>query len=196
MAHLATIRPNISWIGEVCYTLYTTYLTSLVDNHWSTAGLQVNSSILKAGIRSNPLFLLEGITICQPILPLAVHWTRLHCTTFICTALLLQCTKYIGTALLLHCTTSSLSVGHHTRLDCTVLQTVLYCSVHTALHGISKHYYPAPFVCTFQIVFLFPLSTETLSGAGLLPLLLCNQYHSVFNICNSPPLPNLFFYLL
>ena len=31
--------------------------------HWATAGLRVNSSFLKAGIRRNPLLLLEGITI-------------------------------------------------------------------------------------------------------------------------------------
>ena len=50
-------------MGEVCDTLGMTSLTSLVDNQWPTAGLRVNSSLLKAGIGSNPLFLLEGITI-------------------------------------------------------------------------------------------------------------------------------------
>ena len=63
LAHLSTLGPNISWIGEVCYTLNTTSLTSLVDNHWPTAGLRVISPFLKAGIGSNPLFLPEGITI-------------------------------------------------------------------------------------------------------------------------------------
>ena len=63
MAHLSTLGPNISWIGEVCNTLNTKSLTPLFDNHWPTANLQVNSSFLKPGFRSNPLFPLEGITI-------------------------------------------------------------------------------------------------------------------------------------
>ena len=70
MAHLSTLGPNISGIGEVCDTLNTTSLTSLVDN-WHTAGLRVNSSFLKAGFKRNMLFLLEGITI-MPSTPLAV----------------------------------------------------------------------------------------------------------------------------
>ena len=48
LVHLSTLGPNISWIGEVCDTLNTTSLTSLVDNHWPTAGIRVNSSFLKA----------------------------------------------------------------------------------------------------------------------------------------------------
>ena len=48
LVHLATLGPNISWIGEVCYTLDTTSLTSLVDNHWPAAGIWVNLSFLKA----------------------------------------------------------------------------------------------------------------------------------------------------
>ena len=63
IAHLSTLGPNISWIGEVFDILKTTSLTSLVDNHWLTAGLQMNSSFLKAGMGSKPLFLLKGITI-------------------------------------------------------------------------------------------------------------------------------------
>ena len=63
MANLFTLGPNISQIREVCDTHDTTSLTSLVDNQWSTAGLRVHSSFLKAGIRCNPLFLLKGITI-------------------------------------------------------------------------------------------------------------------------------------
>ena len=63
MAHLSTLGPNISWIGEFYDTLDTTSLTSLVDNLWPTARLWVNSSFLKAWIRSKPLFLFEGITI-------------------------------------------------------------------------------------------------------------------------------------
>ena len=63
MAHLSTLGQNIGWVGEVCDTPDKTFLTSLVDNHWPTAGLRVNSSFLKAGIGSNPLFLREGITI-------------------------------------------------------------------------------------------------------------------------------------
>ena len=49
-----------------------TTLTSLVDNHWPTAGLQVNPSFLKAGNGSNPLFLLKEIQYCQAHLLLAV----------------------------------------------------------------------------------------------------------------------------
>ena len=75
MAHLSTLGKNTSWIGEVCNTLNTTSLTSLVDNHWPTAGLRVNLSLLKAGIGSNPLFLLEGITILPSNPPTSV-WSR------------------------------------------------------------------------------------------------------------------------
>ena len=50
-------------VGEFCDALNTTSLTSLVDNHWPTAGLRVMSPFLKDGIGSNPLFLPEGITI-------------------------------------------------------------------------------------------------------------------------------------
>ena len=63
MAYLSKLEPNISLIGEVYDTLDTTSLTSLVDNQWPTAGVRVNFSFLKAGFRSNQLFLLEGITI-------------------------------------------------------------------------------------------------------------------------------------
>ena len=63
MAYLSKLLPNISWIEEVCDTLDTTPLTSIVDNHWPTAVLHVNLSFLKAGIKSNTLFLIEGITI-------------------------------------------------------------------------------------------------------------------------------------
>ena len=70
MAHLFRPGPNINWIGEVCDTLRKTSLTSLVGNHWATAGLWVNSSSVKGGVRSNPLFLLKGNTIV-PITPMA-----------------------------------------------------------------------------------------------------------------------------
>ena len=63
MAHFSTLGPNINWIRELCKTLDTTSLTSLVNIHWPTAGLWVNSSFLKAGIKSNAFFLVEGITI-------------------------------------------------------------------------------------------------------------------------------------
>ena len=59
LVHLSTLGINISWVGEVCVTLDTTSLTSLVDNHWSFAEIRVNSSFLKA----QSIFLLEGITI-------------------------------------------------------------------------------------------------------------------------------------
>ena len=65
MAHLSTHGQNISWIGEVRDTLDTTSMTTRVDDHWPTAGLRVSSTFLKAGLRSNPLFLLEGITILR-----------------------------------------------------------------------------------------------------------------------------------
>ena len=61
IAHLFTLGPNISWIGEVCHTLNTTSLPSIVGNHWPTAKLRVN--FLKAEIGSNTLFLLKWITI-------------------------------------------------------------------------------------------------------------------------------------
>ena len=63
MAHLSWPRPNINWIGEVCDTLGKISLTSLDRNHWATAGFRMNLSSVKGGIRSNPLFLLEGNTI-------------------------------------------------------------------------------------------------------------------------------------
>ena len=72
MVHLYTIGQNISWIGEVCDTLKAISLTSLVDNHWHTAGLQENSSFLKAGIRSTPFSCSRGLQHCQAHLPLTV----------------------------------------------------------------------------------------------------------------------------
>ena len=70
MAHLFRPGPNINWIGEVCDTLRKTSMTSLVGNHWATAGLRVKLSSVKGGVRSDPLFLLEGNTIL-PITPTA-----------------------------------------------------------------------------------------------------------------------------
>ena len=86
MAHLSTFGPNISWIGEVCGTLDTTSLTSLVDNHWLTAGLRVNLFFRKEGIRTSPLFLLRGITILPstPSAGCAVHVPAFATFWYIC----------------------------------------------------------------------------------------------------------------
>ena len=75
MVNLSRPGPNIIWIGEVRNTQGKTFLTSLVSNHWATAGLWVNSSLVKGGIISNPLFLLKGIKILT-ITPTAVSDTQ------------------------------------------------------------------------------------------------------------------------
>ena len=46
-------------IGERCNSPRETSLTSFVGNHWATDGLQVNSSSVKGGLISIPMFLLE-----------------------------------------------------------------------------------------------------------------------------------------
>ena len=57
-------------IGEGCDSLGKTSLTSLVSNHWTTGGLWVNSSSVKRGLISFPLFLLQENAIL-PMTPQA-----------------------------------------------------------------------------------------------------------------------------
>ena len=72
MTHLSWTSPNMSSIGEVCYRLGKTFLTSLVGNHWATVGLRVNSSSVKGGPIIFPLFLLKGNSIL--LMTLKADW--------------------------------------------------------------------------------------------------------------------------
>ena len=54
---------NMSSIGEVCNSLWKTFLTSLVGNHRAFGGLRVNSSSVKGWLINFPLFLLKGNAI-------------------------------------------------------------------------------------------------------------------------------------
>ena len=58
----------MSSIGEVCYRLGHTFLTSLVGNQWATSGLRVNWCSVNGGLIMFPLFLLNGNTIL-PMIP-------------------------------------------------------------------------------------------------------------------------------
>ena len=76
-------------IGEVCDRLGRTFLMSLVGNHWSTGGLQVNTSLVKEGLIIFPLFLLEGNAIlpmtpkadCEKILNTITQYYTVRVTT-------------------------------------------------------------------------------------------------------------------
>ena len=59
ISHVFQTLPNMSSIGAVCDGLRKTSLTSLVGNYWATGRVQVNSSPLKGGLISFPLFLLK-----------------------------------------------------------------------------------------------------------------------------------------
>ena len=61
----------MSSIGKVCCTLGKTFLSLLVDNHWATGRLRLNSSPVKVKLIIFPLFLSEGNAIL-PIPPKAV----------------------------------------------------------------------------------------------------------------------------
>ena len=63
IAHLSRHQPNMSSMGEGCDSLGKTSLMSLVGNHWATGKLRVNSSSVKGGLLSFPLFLLESNAI-------------------------------------------------------------------------------------------------------------------------------------
>ena len=63
MAHLSRTPPNMSSIGEVCDSLGTDLLSLSGGNQWATGGLRVNSTLVKGGLISFPLFLLEGNAI-------------------------------------------------------------------------------------------------------------------------------------
>ena len=72
MTHLSQPQPNLSSIKEGCDSLGKTFLTSLVGNQWASGGLWVNSSPVKGGLISFPLFLLEENEIL-PITSTANH---------------------------------------------------------------------------------------------------------------------------
>ena len=57
MKHLSRPQPNKSLIGEGCYRLGKTFLTSLVNNLWAAGGFRVNSSSGEGGLISFPLLL-------------------------------------------------------------------------------------------------------------------------------------------
>ena len=54
IGYLSPPQPNTSLIGERCDSL---------TNHWAIGGLRVNSSSVKGGLKSFPLFLLEDNAI-------------------------------------------------------------------------------------------------------------------------------------
>ena len=56
MTYLSQPPPNTNLVGEVCDSLGTDSLTTIVVNHWATGGLQMNSTLVKGGIISIPLF--------------------------------------------------------------------------------------------------------------------------------------------
>ena len=51
------------YIGEVCDMLGAMSLSSFGGNHWATGELWVNSTSVKGGLLSFPLFLLKGNAI-------------------------------------------------------------------------------------------------------------------------------------
>ena len=67
ISYLSHPQPNMSLIGEGCDSLKKTSLMSHVGNHWPTGGLQVNSSSVKGGLISFPLFLHEEDAILPMI---------------------------------------------------------------------------------------------------------------------------------
>ena len=61
MTYLSRPPTNLNLIGELCDSLGMDFLTSFVGNHSATGGFRVNSTSVKGGIISDPLFACTGL---------------------------------------------------------------------------------------------------------------------------------------